>query len=95
MTINLPDDLECFTQAEVHRGHFSSEDDAIAEAVRLLQRQLVQAGTTALAAGQPTAATLPDPVLGAMRNAAEDMDEIVADAMSHRQQQPWRLSPGE
>jgi putative addiction module CopG family antidote len=93
MTINLPEDLQRFIQAEVHSGHFSSEDDAIAEAVRLLRRQLTQAAAAAPAAGHPAAA--PDPVLGALRDAADEMDEIVAEAMSHREQQPWRLSPGE
>jgi hypothetical protein len=33
--------------------------------------------------------------LGAMRDAANQMDEIVAEAMRHREQQPWRLSPSE
>ena len=93
MTINLPEDLQRFIQAEVHSGHFSSEDDAIAEAVRLLRRQLTQAAATAPAAAHAPAG--PDPVLGAMRDADDEMDEIVADAMNHREQQPWRLPPGE
>jgi Arc/MetJ-type ribon-helix-helix transcriptional regulator len=95
MTISLPDDLERFIRSEVHRGHFASEDDAIAEAVRLLRRQLSQAASTTPLAGQPPAATTPDPVLGAMRDAADELDEIVAEAVRHREQQPWRLSPGE
>jgi Arc/MetJ-type ribon-helix-helix transcriptional regulator len=95
MTINLPEDLERFLRAEVHSGHFASEEDAVAEAVRLLKRQLSQAAGTTPAAGKPAAATAPDPVLGALRDAAEEMDAIVADAMTHREQQAWRLSPGE
>ena len=95
MTINLPDDLERFIRAEVHRGHFASEDDAIAAAVRLLRRQFSQAATPAPAACQPAATTASDPVLGALRDAADEMDEIVAEAMRHREQQPWRLPPGE
>jgi Arc/MetJ-type ribon-helix-helix transcriptional regulator len=87
MTIKLPDDLERFIRAEVPSGHFASEEDAIAEAVRLLKRQLSQAVSTTPPAGQPAAATTPDPVLGALRDAAA--------AMRHREQQPWRLSPGE
>ena len=90
MTINLPEDLERFLRAEVHRGHFASEEDAIAEAVRLLRRQLSQSIATAAPAAAP-----PDPVLGALRDAADELDEIVTDAMKHREQQPWRLSPGE
>ncbi len=95
MTINLPEDLERFLRAEVHRGHFASEEDAIAAAVRLLRRQLSQAASPSPAAGQPATAATPDPVLGALRDAAGKMDEIVAKAMTDREQQPWRLSPGE
>lgn len=92
MTINLPDELKRFLRAEVHSGHFASEEDAIAEAVRLLRRQISQA---APAASPSVTATASDPVLGAMRDSAEEMDEIVAEAMSHREEQPWRLFPSE
>jgi Arc/MetJ-type ribon-helix-helix transcriptional regulator len=95
MTINLPEDLERFIRAEVHRGHFASEEDAIAEAVRLLKNQLSQVAKTTAAADSAVPRTAPDPVLGAMRDAADEMDEIVAEAMRHREEQPWRLSPGE
>jgi Arc/MetJ-type ribon-helix-helix transcriptional regulator len=95
MTIHLPDDLERFLRAEVNRGHFASEEDAIAEAVRLLQRQLSKGAIPAPAAGQVATLKTPDPVLGAMRDAADQMDEIVAEAMSHRERQPWRLPSGE
>jgi Arc/MetJ-type ribon-helix-helix transcriptional regulator len=94
MIINLPDDLESFIRAEVLSGHFASEEDAIAEAVRLLKRQLSQVITTTAPAAKPAAATL-DPLLGAMRDAADEMDEIVAEAMTLREQQPWRLFPSE
>jgi Arc/MetJ-type ribon-helix-helix transcriptional regulator len=95
MMINLPDDLERFLRAEVHSGRFASEADAIVAAVGLLKGQLSQVATTTPAADKPPAATIPDPVLGAMRDTAEEMDEIVAEAMRHREQQPWRLSGGE
>ncbi len=36
-----------------------------------------------------------DPLLGSMRDHAELMDQIVEDAMRHREQQPWRLDTGE
>jgi Arc/MetJ-type ribon-helix-helix transcriptional regulator len=88
MTVNLPEELQRFIRAQVHSGHFASEEDAIAEAVRLLRRQLSQA-----AMSKP-AGSAPDALLGAMHDAAAEMDEIVADAMRHREQQPWRL-PGE
>jgi Arc/MetJ-type ribon-helix-helix transcriptional regulator len=94
MTIHLPDDLQRFLRAEVHSGHFSSEEDAIVEAIRLLRRQLSQGTVPTPATGQHAALRTPDPVLGIMRDAADEMDEIVAEAMRHREQ-PWRLSSGE
>jgi Arc/MetJ-type ribon-helix-helix transcriptional regulator len=84
MSIHLPDDLERFLRAEVHSGHFASEEDAIVEAVRLLRRQLSQGPIPAAAENQHAAPNKPDPVLGAMRDAANDMDEIVAEAMRQR-----------
>src|SRR5438128_4256428 len=95
MTINLPGDLERFIRAEVHSGHFASEEDAIAEAVRLLRRELSQTATPTPAARGATSATELDPVLGAMRDAADEMDEVVAETMTQREQQPWRLPPSE
>ena len=94
MTIHLPDDLERFLRAEIRSGRFASEDAAIAEAVRLLRRQLTQAAPTTAAPGQPPA-VIPDPVLGVLRDAADKVDGSVAEATTHREQQPWRLSPGE
>jgi hypothetical protein len=38
---------------------------------------------------------LPDPLLGVWRDAIEEIDEIVADAMRHRREEPWRVIPGE
>ena len=42
MTIQLPEDLERFVQAEVSMGHFASEEEAITQAVRLLRQQAQQ-----------------------------------------------------
>jgi putative addiction module CopG family antidote len=42
MTIHLPEDLERYVQSEVQSGHFASEQDAIAEAVRLLRQRKQQ-----------------------------------------------------
>jgi putative addiction module CopG family antidote len=39
MTINLPDDLRQFVHATVQSGRFVSHEEAITEAVRLLQRR--------------------------------------------------------
>jgi hypothetical protein len=33
--------------------------------------------------------------LGAMRDAADELDAIVEQAMKNREERPWRLSPGE
>jgi hypothetical protein len=38
MTMNLPEDLERFVQAEVESGRFDSPGEAIIEALRLLRR---------------------------------------------------------
>ena len=86
MTIHLPDELESSVQAAVQSGRFDSVDDAMAEAVRLLLREL-NLGQ------QPIHSSVnrdDDPVLGCMRDDAELMDEIVADAYRHRQEDTWR-----
>jgi putative addiction module CopG family antidote len=45
MTIQLPEDLERFVRSQVLSGHFTSENEAITEAVRLLrQRKQEQEG---------------------------------------------------
>jgi Arc/MetJ-type ribon-helix-helix transcriptional regulator len=57
MTIHLPDDLANSIQAELLKGHFVSEDELVAAAVRdYLRRQHGQARSTgnAASAGQPT-----------------------------------------
>jgi putative addiction module CopG family antidote len=45
MTVHLPQDLEFFIREQVTSGLFASPDEAIAQAVRLLQRQ--QPGSSA------------------------------------------------
>ena len=39
MTIHLPEDLERYLQSEVSKGHFASVEEAITQAVRLLQQR--------------------------------------------------------
>jgi putative addiction module CopG family antidote len=39
MTIRLPKDLQRFVQAKVESGRFTSSDEAITEAVRLLRQR--------------------------------------------------------
>jgi Arc/MetJ-type ribon-helix-helix transcriptional regulator len=88
MTIHLPKELESSIEAVVNRGHFTSVDDAMAEAARLLLRNLKQSSphTHAAVSGSP------DPVLGsigALKEDAELLNEIVADAY-RRREEPWR-----
>ena len=82
MTIHLPQDLESSLRAEVSSGHFASLDDAIAEAVRLLLRD----HKPSQSAASPDAGL---GSIGAMRDDADELDEIVADAYRKRQE-PWR-----
>jgi Arc/MetJ-type ribon-helix-helix transcriptional regulator len=60
MTIHLPTDLESSIQAAVENGRFSSVDDAMAEAARLLLRTITQEQTSTAAKG----AAPHDPLLG-------------------------------
>ena len=84
MTIQLPVELESSIAAFVQSGRFRSMDDAMAEAARLLLRQL--GPVVQLAIVEPER----DPILGLMRDDAELMDEIVADAYRQRQTDTWR-----
>jgi Arc/MetJ-type ribon-helix-helix transcriptional regulator len=89
MTIHLPADVETSIEAAVHSGRFASVDEAMAEAALLL-RTIKQEPS----APKPNAAALP-PLLGSMRDAADELDEIVAEAMKRRREEPWRTIPGE
>jgi Arc/MetJ-type ribon-helix-helix transcriptional regulator len=89
MTIHLPTDLESRVQAAVHSGRFPSIDDAMAEAVRLLLRELNQRRTS-VTTPVDASDSAPDPILGLMRDDVELMDEIVADAYRHRRDETWR-----
>ncbi len=85
MTIHLPRDVESSIEAAVHGGLFASIDEALAEAWRCLERQ------RSTPQSQPeTGEVSPDPLLGSMRDYADEMDEIVAEAMKRRQE-PWRV----
>jgi Arc/MetJ-type ribon-helix-helix transcriptional regulator len=92
MTIHLPNDLETSIEAVVHSGRFVSVDAAMAEAARMLLREIQQEQS------QPTPTVpdvSPDPLLGAWREDADLLDEIVEHAMRVREERPWRLAPGE
>ncbi len=81
MTIHLPEHLERYIHDQVRAGRFRTEDDVILDALER-HRQAQQ---------PPAAATVvPDPVLGCMRDDAELMDEIVADAYRDRREETWR-----
>ena len=88
MTIHLPNDLESRLQAAVQSGQFASIDDAMAEAARLLLRELAQGQQ----AKPPSDGNDPgpDPFLGSMRDAADELDQIVADAYRRRREDKWR-----
>jgi Arc/MetJ-type ribon-helix-helix transcriptional regulator len=89
MTIHLPQDVERSIQAAVYSGRFASVDDAMTHAARLLLREIGQEQD----APRPTAAA--PPLLGAMRDAADELDQIVAEAMMRRREGPWQTVPGE
>ncbi|SIO66617.1 hypothetical protein SAMN05444166_8153 [Singulisphaera sp. GP187] len=89
MTIQLPKELESSIEAAVHSGRFSSFDEAMAEAARLLLRDLENRPQHGSADFDD------DPVIGSMREAAGEMDEIVADAYRKRGEENWRDLPVE
>jgi Arc/MetJ-type ribon-helix-helix transcriptional regulator len=91
MTIHLPNDLERSIQAAVQSGRFASVEDAMAEAARLLLRTIMSEPTPS-----PTKTAAPaDPLLGIWRDAPDEIDEIVAEAMQRRREEPLRAIPGE
>jgi Arc/MetJ-type ribon-helix-helix transcriptional regulator len=81
MTIHLPNELESSIQAAVHSGRFASVDDAMAAAARLLLREI---NRTLPEPKSPASDASPDRLLGIWHDAAEELDEIVADAMRRR-----------
>ncbi|QEH35210.1 hypothetical protein OJF2_37570 [Aquisphaera giovannonii] len=90
MTIHLPEELASCLEAAVQGGHFATMDEAMAEAARLLLRELER---PAGAATSPGVAGMPDPALGsigAMREDAGLLDEIVADVYRRRREEKPR-----
>jgi Arc/MetJ-type ribon-helix-helix transcriptional regulator len=93
MTINLPNDLESSVEKAVHSGRFASVDDAMAEAVRLLLRELGPGQPQVKPAGDPNHLGLG--LIGALRDDADLLDQAVEHAMKLREERPWRLNSGE
>ena len=91
MTIHLPKDLETSLEAEISSKHFSSADNAIAEIVRdYFRRRTAQSLVNRGSEAKPSLGSI-----GARRDSADELDEIVADAMRKRRSESWRVIPGE
>jgi Arc/MetJ-type ribon-helix-helix transcriptional regulator len=90
MTIHLPPHIERSIQAAVHNGRYASLDDAMTEAATLLVQRLEREQAQAKPPAAATDDLPPDPILGLMRDDAELMDEIVADAYRRRREEKWR-----
>ncbi len=79
MTIHLSEDLQRFVRELVESGRYPSADDVIRDALERLRKH-----APALPAG-------PGPgSIGAMRDAADELDEVVEHAMKLRREEPWR-----
>lgn len=87
MTFHLPTVVEASIEAVVQSGRFATLDDAMAESARLLLRTITQEQPRPQPAAQP-------PLLGSMRDAVDELDEIVAEAMKRRREGPWQSVPG-
>lgn len=92
VTIHLPNDLENSVQRAVHSGRFASVDDAMAEAVRLLLREIEQE-PEAMREKREAGSDLGS--IGAMHDDADLLDQAVEHAMKVREERPWRIGPGE
>ena len=94
MTIHLPNDLETSIQAAVRSGCFASVDDAMAEAARLLLREIGRTPPNSAKGGNvpPSLSANSEDMgsIGAMKDAADELDQIVADAYKRRREEPWR-----
>ena len=90
MTIHLPVDIEHSIEAIVNSGQFASVDDAMAEAARLLLREWKLGHIKSPAQSLQTPADSLLGSIGAMREDAELLDRIVADAYRQRREESWR-----
>jgi Arc/MetJ-type ribon-helix-helix transcriptional regulator len=86
MTIHLSKDVENSIIAAVQSGQFASADEMVNKLVREYSQRIRQQTPHA-----DEADATPDPLMGIWQDYAEEMDEIVADAMKHRKEEPWRV----
>jgi Arc/MetJ-type ribon-helix-helix transcriptional regulator len=85
MTINVSPEVEQSILAAVQSGRFRSIDEAVTTAWLEWNKD------KAIDPRQPADAdTSPDPLFGLWKDYADEMDEIVADAYRHRQEDKWR-----
>jgi Arc/MetJ-type ribon-helix-helix transcriptional regulator len=85
MDVTLPADLENRVQAAVQEGRFASVDAAMAEAARLLVREL---GRERAVQPNSSNAAIPDTFLGSMREAADEFGEIIEETYRQRHSDP-------
>ncbi len=84
MTIHVSKDVENAIDAAVQSGRFASADEMVNQLVRDYARR------HPVPPQANDSEEMPDPLLGLMRDDAELMDEIVADAYRHRREDKWR-----
>ena len=85
MTIQLPNDVERSIEAVVQSGRFASLDEAMTKAAHLLLKELKHEAKPVTAVANSGLGSI-----GAMRDAADELDEIVADAYRKRGEETWR-----
>ena len=74
-------------------SHIVQSLDALSpEQMQQLRREL-DVKLASMEANEPAGQDLGS--IGAMRDDAEFLDQVVADAMRDRREQPWRLAPSE
>lgn len=92
MTIHVSKDAEHAINVAVQSGQFASAGEMVDRLVREYAQRTGQPSPSSPASqpGEPNLGSI-----GAMREDADFLDQIVADAMKARQEQPWRLPAGE
>ena len=90
MNVQLPEEMRTPIEATVQNGHYSSVDAAMTAAAHLLIQQVAKCEPDS-----PNANYGPDPFLGSMREAADELDAIVADVYRQRDLEVWKDSGGE